>query len=420
MNKNERVIYLKLAGVLAVFIVVVMQPNKVRCSEGSRQGRSQAAPITKIPYLSEIDHPLTNAEKLVQSPTPELVQITGVKANPTAKGVEIILQTSLGEQLQVINRSTGNNFIADIPNAQLSLSTGEAYTFRSEKPLAGITEITVTNLDANTIRVTVTGEASVPVVELSDSPTEGLIFEVASSTQSPPAENQPTSEIQPSQPSASGDEPIELVVTGEQDGYRVPNASTATKTDTPLRDVPQSIQVIPQQVIQDQQANRLVDAIKNVPGVVQGGSSPRTSSDSFLIRGFNVADILKDGLQDRTLTSIGYDPVTVDRIEVLKGPASVLFGQGQLGGIVNVVTKQPLREPYYFLEGSAGSFNSYRGAIDLSGPVNANKTVLYRLGVAARTSESFLDFYDQQRYNVAPSLTWQINDRARYSIQSGR
>ncbi|MEH2067029.1 MAG: TonB-dependent receptor [Nostoc sp.] len=104
--------------------------------------REQPAPITKIPYLSEIDHLLTNAEKLVQSPTPELVHIIGVKANPTAKGVEIISQTSLGEQLQVLNRSTGNNFIADIPNAQLSLPTGEAYTFRSEKPLAGITEIT--------------------------------------------------------------------------------------------------------------------------------------------------------------------------------------------------------------------------------------------------------------------------------------
>ncbi|MEH2275568.1 MAG: hypothetical protein V7K40_12470 [Nostoc sp.] len=71
--------------------------------------RSQSAPITKIPYLSEIDHHLTSAEKLVQSPRSELVQITGVKANPTDKGVEIILQTALGQQLQVTNRSTGNN-----------------------------------------------------------------------------------------------------------------------------------------------------------------------------------------------------------------------------------------------------------------------------------------------------------------------
>jgi len=170
-------------------------------------------------------------------------------------------------------------------------------------------------------------------------------------------------------------------------------------------------------VIQDQQANRLVDALKNVPGVVQGEDSPRSFFDTFLIRGFDVQDVLEDGLVDRTLTTVGYDPVTIDRIEVLKGPASVLFGQGELGGIVNYVTKQPLQEPYYFVEGSAGSFNSYRGAIDLSGPVNDDdKTVLYRLGVAARTTGSFIDFFQQQRYDVAPSFTWQISDRAKLTL----
>ncbi|MEH2179897.1 TonB-dependent siderophore receptor [Nostoc sp.] len=84
--------------------------------------------------------------------------------------------------------------------------------------------------------------------------------------------------------------------------------------------------------------------------------------------------------------------------------------------LINLITKQPLREPYYFVEGSAGSFNAYRGAIDLSGPVNADKTVLYRLGVAARTTESFIDFFQQQQYDVAPSLTWQINDKAKLTL----
>ncbi|MEH2242021.1 MAG: AMIN domain-containing protein [Nostoc sp.] len=144
---------------------------------------------------------------------------------------------------------------------------------RSQKPTAGITEITVTNFDANTIRVTVTGEAGIPTVELFDSPEEGLIFSVASTaprgqqaqpqTQQPQT-IQPPSQTQPTQPSAQGDEPIELVVTGEQDGYSASNATTATRTDTPLRDIPQSIQVIPQQVIKDQQTFRLTDALRNV------------------------------------------------------------------------------------------------------------------------------------------------------------
>ena len=88
----------------------------------------------------------------MQSPTPQttpapiIIQITGVKANPTNKGVEIILETPLGTQLQVTNHSTGNNFIADVSGGQLRLPSGEAFTFRSEKPLAGITEIIVTNI----------------------------------------------------------------------------------------------------------------------------------------------------------------------------------------------------------------------------------------------------------------------------------
>ncbi|MEH2407274.1 AMIN domain-containing protein [Nostoc sp.] len=139
-------------------------------------------PIKKIQQLKQIKRPISSAQMLlVQSPTPqtvptpELVQVTGVKANPTSKGLEVILQTSKGQELQISNRSAGNNFIADIPNAQLRLLSGEAFTFRSQKPIQGVTEIIVTNFDASTIRVTVIGEASLPAVELYDSPNEGLI-----------------------------------------------------------------------------------------------------------------------------------------------------------------------------------------------------------------------------------------------------
>jgi iron complex outermembrane receptor protein len=102
--------------------------------------------IREIPRLDQIERPSTSAQMLVQSPIPtnQVVPITGVKANPTDKGVEVILETPLGPQLQVTNRSTGNNFIADVSGGQLRLPSGEAFTFRSEKPVAGITEITVT------------------------------------------------------------------------------------------------------------------------------------------------------------------------------------------------------------------------------------------------------------------------------------
>ncbi|MEH2072134.1 MAG: TonB-dependent receptor plug domain-containing protein [Nostoc sp.] len=82
-----------------------------------------------------------------------------------------------------------------------------------------------------------------------------------------PQAQQPENQTQPTQPSAQGNEPIELVVTGEQDGYKVPNASTATKTDIPIRDIPQSIQVIPANVLKDQRITQPREAVQNVSGV---------------------------------------------------------------------------------------------------------------------------------------------------------
>lgn len=185
-----------------------------------------------------------------EAPIIEVVQVTAVKANPTDQGVEVILQTPKGKQLQVVNRSTSNSFIVDIPNAQLRLPSGEEFVFRSQKPITGVTEITVTNFNINTIRVTVTSEAGIPTVKLFDSE-EGLIFGVVSAAASAQQE-QPGSETIPEKPSAEGEEEIEIVVTGEQEtGYGIPDAATATRTDTPLRDIPQSIQVVPRQVIRE-------------------------------------------------------------------------------------------------------------------------------------------------------------------------
>ncbi|MEH2081242.1 MAG: TonB-dependent siderophore receptor [Nostoc sp.] len=366
--------------------------------------------------------PIESYKILVQTPSQEssVVPITGVKANPNDKGVEVILETSLGTQLQVINRSTGNNFIVDVLGGQLRLPSGDAFRFRSEKPTEGITGITVTNINATTVRVTVVGVAAIPTVELFDDD-GGLVFAVASQAtatqlpETPPAQQKPENQT----PSAEGDEPIELVVTGEQDGYRVRDSSTATKTDTPLRDIPQSIQVVPQQVLQDQQVRNPSEALRNVAGVSQGvNSGSRSGNATINIRGFDVAfgDFLRNGLRDPG--SNIFNLANIERIEVLKGPASVLFGQGSFGGLINYVTKQPLTEPYYSVEASAGSFNYYRGAADLTGPLNASKTVLYRLNLAALTTESFLDFYEEQQYFVAPVLTWQISDRTKLTLET--
>ncbi|MHC5672370.1 AMIN domain-containing protein [Nostoc sp.] len=223
---------------------VAIQPGRaeikstVEKQEVISQENSKPLPSRKIRQLSEISRPSTSATMLVQSPVlnnppqgSSAIPITGVKVNPTDKGVEIILETPVGTKLQVINRSTGNNFIVDVSGGQLRLADGNAFTFRSQKPVEGITEITVTNIDANNVRVRVVGEKTLPRVELYDDDA-GLVFAVAStatatSPQQPPHTPQaiqPGNQTPQKSPSPQGDEPIELVVTGEQDGYNPSDA----------------------------------------------------------------------------------------------------------------------------------------------------------------------------------------------------
>ncbi|MEH2015407.1 TonB-dependent siderophore receptor [Nostoc sp.] len=400
----------------------------LKVGRGDAKGglRLHNSPI--IRQLSEVEPPITNAQLLlVQSPTPqitptsEIVTITSVKANSTDKGVEIILQTPLGTQLQVRNRSTGNNFIADISGGQLRLASDEAFTFRSEKPLAGITEITVANIDANTVRVTVVGEKILPTVELFDD-NAGLVFGISSTAiatqppqqpQTPQTQEKPPSQTPQQQPAAQPDEPIELVVTGEQDGYNVPNATTATRTDTSLRDIPQSIQVIPNQVIKDQGVNRLQDAVRNnAPGVSQYFGQ----NQSFVIRGFRQDFNLINGFRSGVRAPSDVDLANIERIEVLRGPASVLFGQLQPGGVINTVTKQPLSEPYYNVNFTGGQFSFYRSEVDLSEPLTDDGNLRYRLNTAYQNNGSFRDFVSEQRFSVAPVLQWNISKNTTLTV----
>jgi iron complex outermembrane receptor protein len=397
-------------------------------------------PIKDILRLSEIELPPRSAQKLVQSPAPSslptngVVEITGVKVNPTDKGVEIILETPKGEQLQVLPKSEGNSYIVDIPNTQLRLPTGG--TFNSRNPVAGITTISVTNQDANTIRVTAIGETGVPQFELFDSD-EGLIFgftPTTSSAQTPPSlpqtptpptqpTQQPESETKPEKPVPGNDEPIELLVTGEQDGYLVPNSITGTRTDTPVLDIPQSVQVIPQQVLKDQQVTSLEEAVRNVSGVF--GDSSEGRGFSFNIRGFEGAPVLRDGFrafglngnQDSQSQSFA-EIANIERVEVLKGPASILFGQIEPGGLVNAVTKKPLNEPFYEAELQVGSRGFVRPRIDISGPLTSDRSLLYRLNALYLRDDGFRNFdTDIQRYFVAPSVTWKIGDRTDLNFQ---
>ncbi|MBW4644243.1 MAG: TonB-dependent siderophore receptor [Goleter apudmare HA4340-LM2] len=402
-------------------------PKKETQSQSIASLLRKSRSIRELPQISKIEIPHTSAKLLVQSPAPtnppaqeSVIQVTGVEAKPTDKGVEVILQTTGGDKLQITNRSAENNFIADIPNAQLRLPNGNAFTFSSQKPVEGITEITVTNLDANTVRVTVTGDKALPTAELFDSD-EGLIFALtsAATAMQPPQQpegEQPANQTPPEQPAAQQDKPIELVVTGEQDSYRVPNSSVGTRTDTPLRDIPQTINVVPRQVLRDRNARTVTEALETVPGVVQGNSLyanapiPASIIRGFELAGFGGATAFRNGFRDGdfyTITPIG----TVERVEVLKGPASVLFGAGEPGGIVNVVTRQPLSEPFYEVAFEAGSFGTYQPSIDLSGPLTTDGNVLYRFIAGYRGSGDFQGVGDYRLTTIAPSIAFSLGER---------
>ncbi|MCU0533543.1 MAG: TonB-dependent siderophore receptor [Hydrococcus sp. Prado102] len=343
----------------------------------------------------------TPVEDSAQTPTPQMeegqiVSIDRVQLNQTETGFEIILltPTDIAQQLRVVNISEGNNFIAEIPNAQLRLPDGQP--FRAENPIEGVSEVTVTNQNENTIRVTAAGEEKQPTVELFDSE-DGLIFSAVGDA-----------------PSAQGEEDIELVVTGEQDGYFVPNSSVGTRTDTPLRDIPQSIQVIPQQVLEDQNITNFQDALRNVAGV-----TPTVDFGDPIVRGFNTT-VLRDGLSEASAFGYGTDfQSNIEQIEILRGPASVLYGSGEPGGVINLTEKQPLSEPFYKVGATIGNYDSYRGTLDFTGPLNRERTILYRLNTSYENSGSFIDFVDREEFAIFPVLSFQLGDNSRLTFDGG-
>ena len=148
--------------------------------------------------------------------------------------------------------------------------------------------------------------------------------------------------------------------------------------------------------------------IETVPGVVEaGGRGGSVFGPNFKIRGFDSSDgFFRDGIPTNTLASLSTNDL--ERVEVLKGPASILFGQGEPGGIINLVTKKPLNEPFYSASFSAGNFDTYEGALDFSAPLNESKTVKYRLNISYENYESFRDFVNGERFLVSPTLTWEI------------
>ena len=206
---------------------------------------------------------------------------------------------------------------------------------------------------------------------------------------------------------------------GPLTGYRAAQSSVGTKTDATLRDIPQSIQVVPRQVLEDQQASSMADALSNVSSI-QRGNTHGGSVESFIVRGFQGTTYAVDGILTNSLAvrpEILTDLVNVERVEVLKGPASVLYGRGNPGGLINIVTRRPSLTPEAQVKLQAGSFDYQRGQAWLSGPLSAEHGLAGSLAMAYQTEGSFRDhFRDSHRRHFAPSLSWAPNDTTRLDM----
>jgi iron complex outermembrane recepter protein len=196
---------------------------------------------------------------------------------------------------------------------------------------------------------------------------------------------------------------------GPVTGYLASQSATATKTDTPILTTPQSISVITKDQIAAQGAQNLTEALRYTPGVTIESFGANAFFDAFKLRGFDAPRYL-DGLRlpaDNTTFAVPrIETYGLERIEVLKGPSSVIYGQTDPGGLLNMVSKRPTDTPHYEIEGSFGSFDRFQGAFDVGGPIDKNGEFLYRVVGLGRDSNSQTDFVQDNKLFIAPSLTW--------------
>ncbi len=196
---------------------------------------------------------------------------------------------------------------------------------------------------------------------------------------------------------------------GPVDGYLARRSATGTKTDTPVAETPQSLSVITRDQLETQNVRTLNEALRYTPGAF--ASSVDGRGEYFNIRGFT-ADIYLDGLRVPNAApaySFRIEPWGMERVEVLRGTSSALYGQGNLGGIVNAVSKTPQPGQVNQVALQGGSFNRLQGAFDVGGQLDADGTLLWRLNGLVRDSDTFIDGGRDNRLYLAPSLTWRPN-----------
>lgn len=232
------------------------------------------------------------------------------------------------------------------------------------------------------------------------------------------------------QPKTAAAEKSEVVVlspfvvsTDKDRGYRATNSISGTRLDTAIRDVPMPIEVITEQFLRDTGANDLRQSLRYsagillqtqndfgapagsfavTPGKINNPEGLTGSPDQthMKIRGFETESVLRDGFRRQNAT----DSVNIARVEVARGPASLLYGVGNFGGVVNYLTKMPETKQSAEVTAAYGSYDFKRATLDATGPFT--DTVAYRLTAVWQDQNSYTDFNTEQHYFVSPVITW--------------
>ncbi len=194
--------------------------------------------------------------------------------------------------------------------------------------------------------------------------------------------------------------------------YKSDYSYDATKTQTELKDIPQAISTITKELINDKMQLHLTNALENVSGVTH-----YSGYEEYNIRGMHAENpSLINGL--RTFNTALTSPmlVNVEKIEVIKGPTSVLYSNADPGGNINLVTKKPLQEKQYSIILGAGSWDAFNGQVDATGPLNKSGSWLYRLNAGGENTESFRNGYFLKSYQIAPSFSFIPNAKLKVNL----
>lgn len=211
---------------------------------------------------------------------------------------------------------------------------------------------------------------------------------------------------------------------GEVDGYLATASHVATKTSRALHETSQSVSVVTQEQIRDQGSSTVQQAMRYTPGIYTDQIGASARYDYVVMRGFadgSVDNIYLDGLKTMgdagTYSSIQIDPYFLERMDIVKGPASVLYGRSAPGGLVALTSKKPVYQPYRQIELGVGNQGHKHLGMDLGGAVDADGVAAYRLVALAQDADTQFEHTGQRRYALAPSLTLNFTDDTVLTLQ---